>query len=219
MAWLDWLIRFPCPICDKPSSGGMGCFCQSCSSKLQKLRYDPWWTEELEHNVKLYAWGVHQGSLRRALHRLKYDKKAQVADSLGDWMGKAWNQNQAQERAKAKRKRTYTVVPIPVHPSRQQERGFNQAELMGTAFCHASGLNHQPGLLKRIRQTQPQYRLSSRERRQNLKHAFQVAQTTVHPILLIDDIYTTGSTIAAAQEVLETAGMVVAGVVVAARAL
>ncbi len=96
------------------------------------------------------------------------------------------------------------LVPVPLHKSRRKLRGFNQAELIARGLGRELGLPVSSELLLRTRKTVAQKELNDQERRANLKNAFQVAKNKVSPkkILLIDDIYTTGSTIDAAAAVL-----------------
>lgn len=67
-------------------------------------------------------------------------------------------------------------------------------ELVAEEFCKLSGYSYDFDLIKRIKDTKPQYNLKRKERMENLKDAFEVLNTTDKPILIIDDICTTGST-------------------------
>jgi ComF family protein len=111
----------------------------------------------------------------------------------------------------------YTVVPIPLHAERLRQRGYNQAALISQAFCQRTGLRHWPEALVRVRATAAQHELNPLQRQHNLAGAFALKQVPATPVLLVDDIYTTGSTVQAAQQVLAAAGIPVAGVVVVAQ--
>ncbi len=105
-----------------------------------------------------------------------------------------------------------------MHQDKQQERGFNQANLIAKSFGQQTGLplNYS---LHRIKSTQAQFQLSPGDRQRNLQGAFKLVSNhrlTGKSVLLIDDIYTTGATISAAQQVLQAAGIKVFGVAVAA---
>ena len=110
------------------------------------------------------------------------------------------------------------VVPIPLHAERRQERGFNQAEILARAFCEVTGDRLRQRLLRRLKATAPQFGLSARERASNVKRAFTAPPCDLQrwPILLVDDIYTTGATIAAARRILERQGWQVEAAIAAA---
>lgn len=99
------------------------------------------------------------------------------------------------------------IIPVPLHTARMKQRGFNQALLLTThwqQFAAASNLPFKnfriaPGLLRRIRPTLPQSGLDQQHRLSNIRNAFSVntpSRIVKHRILLIDDVYTTGATVA-----------------------
>ncbi|MCI8428961.1 MAG: ComF family protein [Lachnospiraceae bacterium] len=99
-------------------------------------------------------------------------------------------------------------VPIPLHASRKRKRGFNQAELLSKELSKRSGIPTDAGLLKRVKKTHVQKELNDQERLTNLKDAFSVRKGKVpcQNIILVDDIYTTGSTMDAAAKILKKHG-------------
>lgn len=104
------------------------------------------------------------------------------------------------------------IIPIPVHPSRRRQRGYNQAELLANELGNKMHFQTRSDILIRVIKTRPQKELSNVERMKNLERAFCVRRTgedfsKFHKVLLIDDIYTTGSTIEACAKVLKRAGM------------
>lgn len=104
----------------------------------------------------------------------------------------------------------YFVISVPLHPSRERSRGFNQASLLGKAVAGKWGLKFVDGLLKRTRNTKPQVELKGDERRKNVIDAFAIFPNILisqYPnILLIDDVWTTGSTLRTCANVLKRAG-------------
>ncbi|MBR5509657.1 MAG: ComF family protein [Lachnospiraceae bacterium] len=96
------------------------------------------------------------------------------------------------------------LIPIPLHPSRKKVRGFNQAELLAKEISKRTGIPVDRTLLKRTRKTHVQKDLDDQERLTNLKNAFSVRKGNIpyKNVILIDDIYTTGSTIDEAARVL-----------------
>jgi ComF family protein len=99
------------------------------------------------------------------------------------------------------------VVPVPLHFQRLQERGYNQSALLAAAFSRAVGLPMQPTWLERTRETRQQVGLAPSERRDNVEGAFCAAEAVAgQRLLLIDDVYTTGSTLRACATAALAAG-------------
>jgi len=101
------------------------------------------------------------------------------------------------------------VVSIPLFPRRYRERGYNHAQIVAESLAQEWHLRLESDLLIRVKDTRPQYSLSSKERRENMKDAFLVNKQSAnnrHSILLVDDIWTTGATMNAAANVLKRAG-------------
>lgn len=143
----------------------------------------------------------YAGVVRELLHRFKYGHDECLAVSLGDLLGQALGD----ERLRAHSFRA--LVPVPLHPRRQRERGFNQAELLAGRVKGSCGLPVRR-LLRRIRPTAPQAGFDREERMRNLQGAF-VAAGVVEPggdYLLVDDVSTTGATLDACALALRSAG-------------
>ncbi|MDF1577616.1 MAG: ComF family protein [Desulfurivibrionaceae bacterium] len=101
------------------------------------------------------------------------------------------------------------IIPVPLHRKRLRERGFNQALLLARAFYPDHGSLIDFAVLERQRYTAPQTSLSGKARRQNLKKAFRVKNSEVvagKRVLLIDDVFTTGTTVNECAAVLKKAG-------------
>ena len=101
------------------------------------------------------------------------------------------------------------LVPVPIHSSRMRRRGYNQAALIARELSKYSGIPVREHLIRRNLRTQPLKDLSHTERQNNLKRAFKICQNDVklNTIVIIDDIYTTGSTIDSITKVLKDAGI------------
>lgn len=97
------------------------------------------------------------------------------------------------------------IVPVPLHPRRRAERGFNQADYIARVLSTSTGLPIAP-LLARKRYTKQQARLSKSERSKNMANAFSYVRSNVSSsgtrVILVDDVYTTGSTMQACAQVL-----------------
>lgn len=100
------------------------------------------------------------------------------------------------------------IIPIPLHRRRHRLRGFNQSEIVAKHLGKMTGIPVESGKVFRVRATKPQKQLNDKERRKNLKQAFAVKKGWKIPknVLLIDDIYTTGSTIDTVAALLKTKG-------------
>ncbi|KAB0666079.1 ComF family protein [Oryzomonas japonica] len=114
------------------------------------------------------------------------------------------------------------IVPVPLHVRRLRERGFNQAVLLGEIWSREWGVPLERGAMRRIRWTEPQITLTAAQRRDNVKGAFDVRDAGVvkgRRVLLVDDVYTTGSTVKECAHVLKAAGASEVAVVTVARAV
>ncbi len=222
MGFWDWLIVPPCPVCGKSVQSGERCFCHDCRLQLQQQRFRPWHDPASTNSpVPLYTWGSYEGALRRALQKLKYERHPTIGIQLGEWLGQVWRQDSIlpSPLSKPSTQKSFAVVPIPLHADKLKTRGYNQAALMAEGFCRVTGYAHRPRALQRIRPTAAQFGLSAMQRQENVQGAFHLDQQyTLHsPVLLLDDIYTTGSTVAEAVKVLTQQKIKVAGILVIAR--
>ena len=101
------------------------------------------------------------------------------------------------------------LIPVPIHPSKKRARGYNQAELIAQALSEHTGIPVNTSFIGRCKKTKPLKDLTEQERQNNLKKAFKILQNDVKldTIVIIDDVYTTGSTIDAMTQVLQSAGV------------
>jgi len=100
-----------------------------------------------------------------------------------------------------------TLVPVPIHPWRRARRGFNQSELIAQYLGDALGMTVNSGILQRVSHTRPQVGLGAGLRRRNLKDSLDVQiQGGDRRIVLIDDVFTTGSTLKACTAALKNDG-------------
>ena len=101
------------------------------------------------------------------------------------------------------------LIPVPLHRKRLEKRGYNQAALLAQAVGRYSGVPVNEGLLVRVRNTAPLKLQNPSERQNNLKKAFNIGENDVklNTTVIIDDIFTTGSTIDEAARVLKAAGI------------
>lgn len=152
----------------------------------------------------LWVAGVYAPPLDQAIHALKYEGKRRMAEPLGRLLAETYR------RDIRRRLRPTAVLPVPLHTRRQADRGYNQSALLARALSGEIGLPLVEDALRRPRNTPPQVGLSAAQRRQNVAGAFECLPG--HPLvegralLLLDDVCTTGATLAAGAEALLAAG-------------
>lgn len=207
-----------CPVCDEITGTYGKLICEACASRLHpageplcKKCGKPLAREEAEYcpdcakGKHRYTRGraafVYDSLMRESVGRFKYGNRREYADFYVKELLERWGDTVRSWEADA-------LVPIPLHPKRRRRRGFNQAELIAKGLGRKLGIPVYNRLLLRVKKTRPQKELSQQERRSNLKNAFQAVQNDVRlkKVILVDDIYTTGSTIDAAAEVLLALG-------------
>ena len=154
--------------------------------------------------MRAVAYGAYDGELRELIHLLKYEHVRPAADLLGGYLAQAIGSLNLDLKE-------WKVVPVPLHRARRRERGFNQAEMIARAAVRRLGceIELKRGLLERRRPTSSQTGLTNHQRRANLRGAFVVTRPPElhnHPILLVDDVFTTGTTAAECSRVLLGAG-------------
>ncbi|MCA9645166.1 MAG: ComF family protein [Polyangiaceae bacterium] len=164
------------------------------------------------------AGGRFEAPLREAIHRLKYSGQAEVVGGLATWwLSQLGDALQGTTIPHANSSRiAFDLVPIPLHPTRLVERGYNQSALLAAKLAPrlAVRVRHQ---LKREKSTRPQAGLGRAERQQNIQAAFRAAPGRESPpAILVDDVATTGATLAAAAAALRAQGVQCLGAVVLA---
>lgn len=201
-----------CAMCERPASDIL---CVDCFHQLKGCQISTALGIQ-DNDLSLLAWGHYSGFLKQVLAQLKYNQKPEIGQFLGQQLGMLWLAAQAHLPRPV-------VLPIPLHQRREKERGYNQATLIADGFCHVTGLMLIPKGLVRRRATQAQFNLTVQERFTNVADAFSLESTVLRqadqkPILLLDDIYTTGATIYSAAQTLRQSGLQVLGAVAVAKA-
>ena len=143
------------------------------------------------------------GLLRSVVHRFKYNGDVTLTRFLAQMI--------YSQRVMDKRDQEYQcIVPVPLHWLKKISRGYNQAELLALELSKLTGIPCHT-MLTRKKWTRPQARLDRRRRRRNLKNAFTLKRSARKiprtPLLLVDDVFTTGSTLEECTKVLLSTGV------------
>jgi ComF family protein len=153
------------------------------------------------------------GPVRGLLHVLKYAGELRAVEPLADALAERWRQAGAGGD---------TIVHVPVHRERRRERGYDQAERLARRTSQLLGLPHLAAL-ERGRATTAQYRLGRSSRAANVAGAFRLADgippraVAGHWLVLVDDVVTTGATLAACAATLLDAGAIGVSAITVAR--
>ncbi|HSR52219.1 MAG TPA: ComF family protein [Acidobacteriota bacterium] len=187
-----------CDCCGIPVRGDLmerGILCQECRNHLPSFH-------------KACAFGLYQGPLRRLIRAYKFSGLRRLAHPLAELLEAAYRR----EALEASR-----LAWVPSHPRRVRERGFDHMGCLAQALAQRCRLPLLGGF-QRVRHTPAQSGLSRSQRRRNLKGAFRMAPEALEgPVLLVDDIFTTGATLEEASSTLLRAGASAVEVVTVAR--
>ncbi len=164
-----------CPLCGEKNNNN---FCIYCQNK--NIYYD-----------KVRAVGYYTGILRDLILNFKYNGEIELADSLGELLY-LYYQNYFHKLS------IDFLLPIPLHYNRKKIRGFNQAYLLAQKLYEYSSIPLLNDYLVRVRNNPPLFQFSYKKRKELLKNIFAIKQNysiSGSTVLIIDDIFTTGSTI------------------------
>lgn len=140
--------------------------------------------------------------IKQSIYRFKYKGCRIYSRFYGDEMAKRCNTLIAQWKPEA-------IIPVPIHRAKMRKRGYNQAELIAERLSELTGIPMDKYLLERVINTRPQKELEGALRKKNVESAFKVNGNVVKykKVILVDDIYTTGSTIDACAGALKQKGI------------
>jgi ComF family protein len=207
---LDLIFPPRCAGCGKPGT----VWCSACDDRLIKLqgricshcgsRLPPSGTcRNCEQNplpLQVRSYALYDGPLIRALLQLKYRPNQRLAEVMAGWLQHLFRREEWSASI---------VAAVPLSVSRLRQRGYNQAALIASTLARMLELPYDGRALRRIRETPSQVGLDPTERWHNVSGAFKsyLSNGSSQAVLLVDDLFTTGATMAACASALEASGV------------
>lgn len=215
-----WKLLYPahCPVCDELLSGTKENICPLCRMRIRTVgeHYCIKCGKQLNDNQTACCGDCMTAQhrftrgrsvfcyedIRESVYRFKYEGRQEYASFYAAEAVRVLGGDIRSWHAEA-------LIPIPLHKEKLKKRGYNQAALFAEALSGHLGIPFLDKALVRERNTVPQKGLNREERQKNLKKAFKFVQNDVklNTIILIDDIFTTGSTVDAAADAVREAGV------------
>lgn len=211
---LNLLYPARCPLCHQVLKDSYDLVCARCADRIRPVsgqrcfkcgkpvRENEEYCRDCTEHPRVYRQGrgifLYDDQMKASVMRFKYSG----CREYGRFYGKAMYYYGFSD---LQRWKPDVLVPIPMYWKKQRMRGYNQAEVLARVLSGYSGIPTDSTLLKKKHSTKSQKKLDALQRKRNLKDAFSVTKSVIGMrILLVDDVYTTGSTIdAAAQALLE----------------
>ncbi|CAN5612152.1 ComF family protein [soil metagenome] len=210
--------EYLCSTCDRKAPRIKPPFCSKCSEPFPGAITDTFSCANCSHRTLHFESAVSsfrsRGIVRKIVHDFKYGKQAHLQHPIAEWL------LETMDDPRLKGRKLDLLVPVPLHPARERERGFNQAELLAELLSARAGVPYR-AVLQRTRYTTTQTAFDRTERMENLHNAFRLrknADVRGLRVLLIDDILTTGSTLSECARVLKGGGALSVHAATAARA-
>ena len=193
-----------CPACFRELSFVKSPTCKKCGKEIEDETME--FCEDCMNHRHVYEYGAallnYNDAAKNSMVQIKYHNKREYLDFYGAVLA-------VRHERTIRKMNVDVIIPVPIHPSRRRKRGFNQAEVLAKIMGERLGIPVRTDLLKRTKKTLPQKELSAGERLKNLSGAFQAEEVPkeIRRVLLVDDIYTTGSTIEACTRALKASGV------------
>jgi ComF family protein len=172
----------------------LGCGCSKtgeilCKTCEKELKFSTVYAQGVYEGVKIFSALEYNGAIKKLIHQLKYNHKKGASKVLAKLLYEYF--------LKIKLGENLIIIPVPSHQQRVLRRGYCQTNLICEEFSRLSGLKVETKILKKIKNTKPQYKLSVEKRRKNLADSFalNLKDYSGENILLVDDIFTTGATL------------------------
>ncbi len=216
--WKIWNLFYPrkCPICDSVLDKYDHELCEKCERSVsiicgnvcmtcgRPLQFGISLCKDCERTRHSFEWGAalyRYLDIQEAVYRMKYAKREDLFLYFGKEIVRCRLEEINQMHADC-------IIPIPMHKKRKRKRSYNHAEKLAAQISLHTGIPIYSNAVKRIKKTVPLKYLSRNERQLNLKKAFILGANDVKLkiIILVDDIYTTGTTLDEVSKVLMNAG-------------
>lgn len=188
----------------RPCSKSESSLCKTCLKTVEILSGFP---QGIFMGVEIYSASIYDGTMRHLIRKLKFNHKKDVASVLAEFLFTFYKkieqykkecntplpllQNLAQNTV---------IVPVPTNKENISQRGYNNVLEIAKEFSALLGVPYSKNLLVKIKNTKPQYKLSPKQREENVSGCFSINLKEAEKykgktLLIIDDIYTTGATI------------------------
>jgi ComF family protein len=210
--------EYLCDQCETKAVRIVAPFCEKCSEPFDGAITGVFTCANCAHRTIYFDAAVAayrgRGIVREVIHEFKYGRRIHLRHLVARWLRSALDDERLLGRC------FDVIIPVPLHPTRQRERGFNQATLLAELLSAQTSIRCKP-LLERTRYTTTQTALDRSERMENLHNAFRLrknADVRGLRVLLVDDVLTTGSTLNECARVLKRVGVFSVHAATAARA-
>lgn len=184
-SFLDLIFRKKCYFCRKSKYSLK--MCPDCYEKLEFSNYE---ANRIIEGIDIYCAGVYTKELQKLIRGLKYHKQKDLAYYQAKFMYDYFSKIDVLQN------KEFEIIAVPLHQNRIKHRKYNHMELVCEEFARLSNFECNFNLIKRIKDTRPQYKLNRSQRLENLTNAFEI-NTKFYKnktVLILDDICTTGST-------------------------
>jgi competence protein ComFC len=210
--------EYLCDQCETKAVRIVAPFCEKCSEPFEGSITNTFACANCAHRTIYFDAAVcayrGRGIVRQIIHEFKYGRQIHLRHLVARWL------NSALDDERLRQSHFDVIMPVPLHPTRQRERGFNQAGLLAELLSAQTSIPVKP-LLERTRYTTTQTALDRSERMENLHNAFRLrkkADVRGLRVLLVDDVLTTGSTLNECARILKRASTFSVHAATAARA-
>jgi ComF family protein len=179
---LDYFFYRRCYFCRGKARSSL-----TCNRCREKIKNSGFRRVKKVKGVEIEGYFFYKDEIQKLIRGIKYHGKPELAKDIAKILVE-FKENFFGEETE--------LIPVPLHSDRQQEREYNQMELISGEISLLTGCKTNTDLIKRVKNTRPQYNLSQAERRKNLKGAFKVFPEfySGKKLVLFDDISTTGVT-------------------------
>ena len=195
---LDLIYRKKCYFCGKSKYS-----LKMCPECFEKLEFNDFETNRIIDGIDVYCAGIYTKELQKLIRGLKYHKQRDLAYYQAKFMYDYFKNIDILQN------KDYILIPVPLHKNRIKQRKYNHMELVCEKFSVLSGFECNFELIKRIKDTSPQYKLNRTQRLENLSGAFEINKESYNgkTLLIMDDICTTGTTFEEMTKALKSIGI------------